>query len=117
MEEVQEPILEHIYIVGSLRNTLTWGEQQIPKHVDEVVDIQEITFDRKRKSIMKRTTKKRRLTLDSSILITTEEKLLNTKHTKTSELIGVGMAIKDATLDRERIDENELLLHKELEHL
>jgi hypothetical protein len=40
------------------------------------LDIQEIAYDRKRKSIMKRTTKKRRLTLDSSILITMEEKLL-----------------------------------------
>ena len=40
--------------------------------------------------------------LVSSILITTEENLLNTKHAKTFELIGVGMAITDATLDRAR---------------
>jgi hypothetical protein len=71
MEEVQEPILEQIYIVGSLGNMLTWGDQQIVEPVDEVVDIQAISYDRKRKSIMKRTTKKRRLTLDRSILITT----------------------------------------------
>jgi hypothetical protein len=51
---------------------------------------------------MKRTTKKRRLTLDSLILITTEEKLINTEHTKMFELIGAGMAITDATLDRAR---------------
>jgi hypothetical protein len=37
----------------------------------KVVDIQAISYDRKRKSIMKRTTKKRRLTLDRSVLITT----------------------------------------------
>jgi hypothetical protein len=81
-------------------------------------DIQVIAYDRKRKSIMKRTTKKRRLTLDSSILITTEEKLLSTEHAKTSELIGAGMAITDATLDRERRDEKELATAlKELEHL
>jgi hypothetical protein len=77
-----------------------------------------ITYDRKRKAIMRRTTKKRRLTLDSSILITTEEKLLNTEHTKTSELIGVGMAITDATLDRAKRDEKELATAlKELDHL
>jgi DNA-directed RNA polymerase subunit E'/Rpb7 len=52
------------------------GRAKILEHVDEVADIQEITYDRKRKSIMKRTTKKRRLTLDSSILITIEEKCL-----------------------------------------
>jgi hypothetical protein len=67
---------------------------------------------------MKRTTKKRRLTLDSSILITTEEKLISTEHAKTSELIDAGMAITDATLDRERKDEEELAtVLKELDHL
>jgi hypothetical protein len=100
-----------------LGNTLTWGEQQIPEPVDEVTDIQGITYDRKRKVIMKRTTKKRRLTLDSLILITIEEKMIVTEHAKTSELIGIGMAITDATLDRERRDEKELAALKELEHL
>jgi hypothetical protein len=67
---------------------------------------------------MKRTTKKRRITLDSSILITTEEKFLNTKHATMSKLINAGMAIIDATLDRERRDEKELATTlKELEHL
>jgi hypothetical protein len=46
--------------------------------MDEVTKIQAISYDRKRKSIMRRTTKKRRLTMDNVILITTKEKLLNT---------------------------------------
>jgi hypothetical protein len=118
IEEAQKPILEQIHTIRSLGDTLTWGEQQIPEPVDEVVDIQVITYDRKRKSIMKRTTKKRRLTLDISILITTEEKLLNIEHAKTYEIIGAGMAITEATLDRERRDEKELAVAlKELEHL
>jgi hypothetical protein len=54
-----------VHIVRSLGNTLTWGEQQIPEPIDEVVDIQAITYDRKRKSTMKGTTNKRRLMLDS----------------------------------------------------
>jgi hypothetical protein len=29
-EEVQEPNLEQVYTIGSLGNTLTWGDQQIP---------------------------------------------------------------------------------------
>jgi hypothetical protein len=67
---------------------------------------------------MKKTTKKRRLMLDSSILITTEEKLIITEHAKTSELIGIGMAIIDATLDRARKDEEDLATTlKELDHL
>jgi hypothetical protein len=83
-----------------------------------VADIQEIAYDQKRKSIMKRTTEKRRLTLDSSFLITIEEKLLNTKHTKMSKLIDRGMDITDATLDRERREKMELATTlKELEHM
>jgi hypothetical protein len=118
MEEVQEPSLEHIYNVDSLGNMLTWRDQQIPEPVDEFFDIHAISYDQKRKYTVKRTTKKRRITLDHSILITIEEKLMNIDHAKTSKLIGVGMDIIDATLDREKRDEEELVVElKELEHL
>jgi hypothetical protein len=83
-----------------LGNTLTWGDQQIPEPVDEVADIYAISYDQKRKAIIQRTTKKRRITLDRSILITTEENLINTENARTSELLGVGMVLSDATLDR-----------------
>jgi hypothetical protein len=67
---------------------------------------------------MKRTTNKRRLTLDNSILITTEEKLISMEHVKMSKLIGGGMAIIDATMDRERKDEEEMATTlKDLKHL
>jgi hypothetical protein len=86
--------------------------------MEEVVDIQAISYDWKRKAIVKRTTKKRRLTLDRSILISTEEKFINTEHAKTSKLIGAGMAITDATLDRVKRDEEELApTLKEMENL
>jgi hypothetical protein len=78
VKEVQESILEQIHTSRSLGNTLTWGEQQIPELVDEVVDIQAIAYDRKRKAIMNKTTKKRRLTIDISILITMRENMLST---------------------------------------
>jgi hypothetical protein len=86
--------------------------------MDEVVDIQAITYDQKRKANMKRTTKKRRLTLDNSTLITIEEKLISTEHAKMSELIGTRMTITYATLDGVRKDEEELVIAlKDLEHL
>jgi hypothetical protein len=67
---------------------------------------------------MKRTTMKRRLTLDSSILITGEEKLISMEHAKTSKLIIAGMEITNATMDRKRNDEEDLAnALKELEHL
>jgi hypothetical protein len=105
MEEVQYPSLEQVYTIVSLGNTLTWGYQQIPEPVDEVDDIHAIAYDHKRKAIVQRATKKRRITLDRSILITTEENLINTEQAKTSKLIGVGMEITDATLDIAKRDE------------
>jgi hypothetical protein len=91
-EETQDPSLEQVYTIGSLGNTLTWGDQQIPEPMDEVADIHAIAYDWRKKAIVQRTTKKRRITLDHSILITTEEHLINTEHAKTSEFIDVGMA-------------------------
>jgi hypothetical protein len=118
MKEVQEPILEQIHIDKSLGNTLIWGEKQIPNLVDEVTDIQAISYDRNRKDIMKRTTKKIRLMLDRSILITTKEKLLSTEHAKKYDLIDTQIAITDATLNREQRYEKELAtVLKDLEHL
>jgi len=117
-EEVKEPNIEKIYTIGSLGNTLTWGDKKIPETMDEVANTHTITYDWKIKSIVQKNTKKRRITLDHSILITTEENLINTEHAKTYELIGAGMAIIDATLNREKRDGEELVAAlKELEHL
>jgi hypothetical protein len=80
--------------------------------VDKVANIHAIAYDRKMKAIVQRTT------LDHSILITIEEHLINTEHAKMSELIDAEMAITDATLDRAKRDEKELVAAlKELEHL
>jgi hypothetical protein len=86
--------------------------------VDEVANIQALAYDRNMKTIMKRTTKNMRLTLDNSILITTEEKLISTKHPKTSKLISAGMTIIDATLYKMRKDEEDFTtVLKELENI
>ena len=86
--------------------------------MDEVAGIYVIAYDRKRKAIVQWTTKKRRITLDRSILTTTEEDLISTKNARTSELIDVGRAISNATLYREKKNENELpVALKELKHL
>jgi hypothetical protein len=102
VKEVQEPVLDKIYTAGILGNTLTWGDQQILDPMDEVANIHVISYDRNRKAIIRRTTKKGSLTLDSMILITTKENLLITENANTSKLIIAGMAITNATLDREK---------------
>jgi hypothetical protein len=114
----KEPTLEHFHTPGSLGNILSWGDQQILEPIDEVVDVQAIAYDRKRQVVVKRTSKKRRLTLDSAVMITTEETLFDAKQSKVSELLGVGMAISSATIDREKEDEWEVeSMRRELEHL
>jgi len=53
------------------------------------------------------TGKKRRLTLDGSMLITMEETMLDSKHSKVRKLLGSDMAISNATMDRARENECE----------
>ena len=89
-------------------NNFTWGDQQIPDLVDEVADMYAISYDQKRKAIIQRTAKKRRITLDQSIIVVIEEKLINTTDTRMSELIGVGKSLSKATQDGARRDEKDL---------
>jgi hypothetical protein len=97
---------------------LTWGDQQIPELVDEVENIYAISYNQKRKAIIQRMAKKIRITLDHSILFTTEENLINKTKSQTSKLLGVGKALSDATLDRAKRDEKELATAlRDLEHL
>jgi hypothetical protein len=56
---------------------------------------------------MKRMVKKIKITLDNTLFITMEETLFDIEHAKMTKLIGVGMAIMDAILDRSRKDEEE----------
>jgi hypothetical protein len=114
----REPTMEHLYMEGGLGNTLSWGDQQIPEPIDEVVDIHDNSYDRKRKAMMKTIVRKRNLTLDNTLFIITEETLFDTKNTRMTELIRVGMAITDATLVKEKRDEREVAsMRKELDHL
>jgi hypothetical protein len=76
-----------------------------------------ISYDQKRKAEFQRTAKKRRISLDHSILVTTKENFINTANAWTSELIGIGKSLSYATLDRARKYEKELATTlKDLEH-
>jgi hypothetical protein len=47
------------------------GDQQILEPIDEIDDIQDIAYDRKRKVVIKRKVRKMNLTLDITMVITT----------------------------------------------
>jgi hypothetical protein len=99
-------------------NMLAWGDQPIPEPLDEVSYIEAITYDKKRKLLVRRTQRKIKLTLDNTMVMTTEETLLDEKKAKVSELLGAGMAISHATIDRAKEYEREVVsMRKELESL
>jgi hypothetical protein len=77
-----------------------------------------ISYDQKRKAIVHRIANKRNIIVDSSILVTTKEKLINTEDAHMYELVGVGRSLSNASQDRVGRDEKELAdTLKELEHL
>jgi hypothetical protein len=76
--------------------------------VDEFIDIQEITYDKKMKDVMRRKIKKRKITLNKTLLITREEMLFDKENYNMTELIREGMDITDTTLDRGERDEREV---------
>jgi hypothetical protein len=72
-------MMEQFHTPGSLKNILSWGDHPIPQLVDEVVDLESLAYDRKRKPIVRRTQRKRNLTVDSGILCTSKEVILDAK--------------------------------------
>jgi hypothetical protein len=66
---------------------LSWGDQQIQESIDEVENFHAISYDKKRQVVVKRIRKKRRITIDSAVVITTKETLLDTRKSKVSELL------------------------------
>jgi hypothetical protein len=61
-----------------------------------VADIYAISYDQKRKAIVQRTSKKRNIIVHHSILVTIEERLMNTIDALTFELTDVGRSLSDA---------------------
>jgi hypothetical protein len=102
------PILENFHTPESIGNVLAWGDQQILELVYEFVDIQAITYDRKRQILVRRTSRERNLTLDISMVIIIEETLLEAKKDKLSEMLVAGMSVSHATIDKAKEEEREV---------
>jgi hypothetical protein len=45
--------------------------------------------------------------LDNVVIVTTEETMFDAKKSKVSELLGIGMALSSATIDRAKENERE----------
>jgi hypothetical protein len=81
------------------------GNQPIPDPLEEVVDLESIAYNRHKQAIVKRTRKRKQVDVDSVILCTTEESLLDIKKDKLSDLLSAGIAISHATIDKAKARE------------
>jgi hypothetical protein len=81
---------------------LAWGDKKIPEPLDEVVDIEAITYDKKIQVSVRRTSRKRKLNLDNTMVMTVEETLLDAKKDKVNEMLGAVVAISHATIDKSK---------------
>jgi len=70
--------------------------------------LESFAYDKKKKSIVKTTHRKRKTTLENHVLCTLEEVTMDTKKAKMSQLYSVGMTVSHASLGKEIMEEREL---------
>jgi hypothetical protein len=68
--------------------------------MEEVVDLELIAYNKRKYAMMKQTHKIKKANLDTSILCTIEEPMIDTKKTRFNDLLSVGIAISYATMDK-----------------
>jgi hypothetical protein len=76
--------------------------------VEKVVDMYSFAYDKKRRSIMKMTSRKKNIALDMSVLFTSKEVIIDTRKEKMSYLFSVSLAISHASLDKTIAEEREM---------
>jgi len=76
MDKGKTPIIENFHTPGSMGNILAWDDQPILEPLDDVADIESIAYDRKMHLLVKITQRKMKLTLDSIVIMTSEETCL-----------------------------------------
>jgi hypothetical protein len=84
------------------------GDQPLSYHLDEVGKLESISYNNRRKNIIKRVQRKRKISLHIFIMFITKNPILDTKKEKISELLFVGVMISHATIDEARDDEREV---------
>jgi regulator of replication initiation timing len=72
-----------------------------------VADLESFSYDKKQKSI-KRTHRKRKVSLDSSVLRTTEKVIIDTKKYNMNQLYLEGLYISHAYYDKAIMEEREI---------
>jgi hypothetical protein len=70
-------------------------------------DLEMIAYNKRKKVIVKQTQKRKKVDLDTTILCTTEEQVIDTKRARLSDLLSTGLAISHATMDKARFEAEE----------
>jgi len=71
--------------------------------MDKVANLEIFSYDKKHNSIVRITHRKIKVTLDSGVVTTTEEVIIDTNKDKESQLYYEGLAISHASYDKEVI--------------
>jgi hypothetical protein len=69
MDKGKEPTMEHFHTLEAWRIFFLWGDQPILKPIDEVDDIESISYDHKRQYIVKRTQRKQKISVDNVVVV------------------------------------------------
>jgi hypothetical protein len=75
--------------------------------VEEIVDLESVAYNRRRKDIVRRSKKIKIIDIDNIVICTIEDPFLDTERANISEIIFFGVTISYDTIDKARVEENE----------
>jgi hypothetical protein len=111
-------MLQYFHTPESFQNVLSWGNRQIPYPIEELVDLESISYNRWRQAIVRIKQKRKRVYVDIVVVYMTEEPLFDMKSINLIELVAAGVEISHATIDKARVDKAKVEnMKKELEFL
>jgi hypothetical protein len=76
--------------------------------VDEVADLELFSYDQNKNFIVRKTHKKRKLTMDSEAVIITEKVIIDTKKGKERQIYSMGLVVSHASYEQVMMEEREL---------
>jgi hypothetical protein len=91
--------MEQVITPGIVENILSWVDQPILDPLEDVSDLEMIDYNRERK-YCQADPKRKKEDLDTTILCTIEEHVIDTKRARLSDLLSTGLAISHATMDK-----------------
>jgi hypothetical protein len=93
--------MEEVFTTQTFSNTfglgmVIGGDDPIPSHLDEIVDLELFSFEKKRKKVIRQKHKIRKINLDSEVILTTETMVMDIRKMILSSSTSIGLVIFQA---------------------